>query len=160
MTQSFESKAKSGADTARDAYRKTQQQFQDALGDTHMPDAMRAFAEKNIAQTRELYERSKDALETVLESWEKTFDAAGQGAVALNRKVIDITQRNINSSFDLAKSLASAKTLTEAMELHAAYWQKQLGALSAQAEEMRSLSTKVTEDVAEPIKTQVARGAN
>jgi phasin len=160
MTESFEPKTRGGADKARDAYRKTQQQFQDALSDTHMPDAMRAFAEKNIAQTRELYERSKDALETVLESWEKTFDAAGQGAVALNRKVIDITQRNINSSFDLAKSLASAKTLTEAMELHAAYWQKQLGALSAQAEEMRSLSSKVTEDVAEPIKTHVSRGTN
>lgn len=160
MTESFEPKTRGGADKARDAYRKTQQQFQDALSDTHMPDAMRAFAEKNIAQTRELYERSKDALETVLESWEKTFDAAGQGAVALNRKVIDITQRNINSSFDLAKSLAGAKTLAEAMELHAAYWQKQLGALSAQAEEMRSLSSKVTEDVAEPIKTHVSRGTN
>ena len=144
MTQSFESKAKSGADAARDAYRKTQQQFQEVLSDTQMPEAMRALAEKNIAQTRELYERSKDALETVLESWEKTFDAAGQGAVALNRKVIDITQRNINSGFDLARSLAGAKNLSEAMELHAAYWQKQLGALSAQAEEMRSLSTKVT----------------
>jgi phasin len=160
MTESFEPKTRGGADKARDAYRKTQQQFQDVLSDTHMPDAMRAFAEKNIAQTREFYERSKDALETVLESWEKTFDAAGQGAVALNRKVIDITQRNINSGFDLAKSLAGAKTLAEAMELHAAYWQKQLGALSAQAEEMRSLSTKVTEDVAEPIKTQVSRGKN
>jgi hypothetical protein len=32
-----------------------------------------------------------------------------QGAVALNRKIIDIAQRNINSSFDLAKSLAGAK---------------------------------------------------
>ena len=160
MTQSFESKAKSGADAARDAYRKTQQHFQEALSDTQMPEAMRALAEKNIAQTRELYERSKDALETVLESWEKTFDAAGQGAVALNRKVIDITQRNINSGFDLARSLAGAKNLAEAMELQAAYWQKQLGALGAQAEEMRSLSTKVTEDVTEPIKTQVSRGTN
>jgi hypothetical protein len=149
MTESFEPKTRGGADKARDAYRKTQQQFQDVLSDTHMPEAMRAFAEKNIAQTRALYERSKDALETVLESWEKTFDAAGQGAVALNRK-----------GFDLAKSLAGAKTLAEAMELHAAYWQKQLSALSAQAEEMRSLSTKVTEDVAEPIKTQVSRGTS
>ena len=73
-----------------------------------MPEAVRVFAEKNIAQSREIYERSKDALESVLESWERTFDAAGQGAVALNRKVIDITQRNINSSFEFAKSLAGA----------------------------------------------------
>lgn len=62
---------------------------------------------------RETYERSKDALENVMQSWEKSFDAAGQGAVALNRKIIDIAQRNINSSFDLAKSLAGAKNLAE-----------------------------------------------
>src|SRR6516165_9445109 len=144
----------------RDSFRKTAPQFEEFARNTEVPQAMRDLAERNIAQMREAYERSKDALEGVLQSWERSFDAAGQGAVALNRKVIDITQRNINSGFDLAKSLAGAKTLAEAMELHAAYWQKQLGALSAQAEEMRSLSTKVTEDVAEPIKTQVSRGTN
>jgi hypothetical protein len=36
---------------------------------------------------------AKDALEAVFESWERSFDAAGQGAVALNRKVIDTAQR-------------------------------------------------------------------
>jgi phasin len=119
---------------------------------------MRALAEKNIAQTRELYERSKDALEAVVASWEKSFDAAGQGAAALNRKVIDITQRNINSGFEFAKSLAGAKNLAEAMELQATYWRKQLSTLGAQAEEVRTLSTQVTADVTEPIKAQVTRG--
>jgi phasin family protein len=78
--------------------------------------------------------------------------------VALNRKVIDITQRNINSGFDLAKSLAGAKNLAEAMELQASYWREQLGTLGAQAEEVRTLSTQVTADVTEPIKAQVKRG--
>lgn len=100
---------------------------------------MRDLAEKNIAQTREFYERSKDAFEAVLESWERSFGAAGQGAVALNRKVIDIAQRNINSGFDLGKSLVGAKNLAEAMELQAAHWRKQLDALTAQAEEVRKL---------------------
>jgi phasin len=122
-----------------------------------MPEAVRAFAEQNIAQTREFYDRSKDAFQAVLDSWEKTFDAAGQGAVALNRKMIDITQRNINSGFDFAKSLVGAKTVAEAMALHSSYWQKQLGTLKAQAEEMRDLSTRVTSDVAEPARAQVKR---
>ena len=86
------------------------------------------------------------------------MDAAGQGAVALNRKIIDIAQRNINSGFDLARNLAAAKNLAEAMELHAAYWKKQFGALQSQAEEMRTLSSKVTADAAEPIKAQMTRG--
>jgi phasin family protein len=101
---------------------------------------------------RETYERAKDALEAVFESWERSFDAAGHGAVALNRKVIDIAQRNINSSFDLAKGMASAKNLAEAMELQGAYWRKQLETLAAQAEEVRNLSTRVAADAAEPMK--------
>jgi phasin family protein len=71
--------------------------------------------------------------------------------------MIDITQRNINSGFDFAKSLVGAKTVAEAMALHSSYWQKQLGTLKAQAEEMRDLSTRVTSDVAEPARAQVKR---
>jgi hypothetical protein len=60
-----------------------------------------------VAQTRQLYERSKDAFDAILESWEKSFG----GTVALNRKIIDIAERNITSSFDLAVKLAGAKAL-------------------------------------------------
>ena len=102
---------------------------------------MRALAEKNVAQTREACEHSKDALEAALETLERSFDALGQGATALNHKVMDIAQRNINSGFDLAKGLAGAKTLAEGIELQAAYWRKQFDALAAQAEEVRALST-------------------
>jgi hypothetical protein len=40
----------------------------------------------------------------------------------------------------------------------ATFWRRQLSTLGAQAEEMRSLSTQVTTDVAAPIKAQVTRG--
>jgi phasin len=156
MTESTPVKA--AADQARAAYRKSTEDVEQFARDGQLPEAVRVFAEKNIAQTRELYDRSKDAFDKILESWEKTFDAAGQGAVALNRKVIDITQQNINSSFEFAKSLIGARTLAEAMALHSTYWQKQLGTLKAQADEMRALSTRVTADVAEPAKVQVKRG--
>ena len=115
---------------------------------------MRALAEKSVAQTRELYVHS---LEAVLESWESFLVAAGQGTVALNRKAIDIARRNINNGFGLAERLAGAKNLAEAMELQATYWRKQLGELSSQAGEMRTLSTKVTADLATPIKAQAMR---
>jgi hypothetical protein len=72
---------------------------------------MSGLTESGVAQTRELYERSKNAVQTMLESWHKSFGAAGQGAVAVNRKIFDIAERNISSSFDLAKDLAGAKNL-------------------------------------------------
>ena len=62
--------------------------------------------------------------------------------------MIDVAQRNINASFDLATGLAGAKNFADVMALHAAYWRKQVGNLSAQAEEVRALSTNHTAKVA------------
>ena len=87
----------------------------------------------------------------------RSFDALGQGTAALNRKIIEIAQWNISSGFDLAKSVATAKTLAEIVELRATYWRKQFSALAAQAEEVRTLYTKVAADMAAPIKAHVTR---
>ena len=130
-------------------------QFEGLTPDAAFPEAARAFAGKTVAQTREVYDRSQVALEATVDTMERSFDAAGQGVAALNRKISDIAQRNLNSGFDLAKNLAGAKNLAEMMELQGAYWRKQFGALAAQAEEVRALSTKVTANTAEPIKTHV-----
>ena len=82
--------------------------------------------------------------------------AEGQGHRPQDR--IGDLREGQGSGFDLAKRLAAAKNLAEAMELHATYWRNQISALQSQAEEMRTLSTKVTADAAEPIKTQMTRG--
>ena len=42
--------------------------------------------------------------------------------------------------------------------MQTAYWRKQVGELAALAGEIRTLTTKVTADVAAPIKAQVMRG--
>jgi hypothetical protein len=131
------------AEKARERYPKGNGQFEALTLDTAFPEAARAVAEKTVAQTREAHDRSQEALEAGLDAMEKSFDAVGQGAVALNRKIIDIARRNLNSSFDLAKSLAGAKNLAQVLELQGAYWRKQFGTLAAQAEEVRALSTKV-----------------
>ena len=120
--------------------------------DTAIPEALGAVAEKTAGQTREAYDRSKDALEASIATFERSFDAAGWGAAAFNRKIIDIARRNLNSSFDLATSLAGARNLAEIVELQAAYWRKQFSALTAQAEEVPALSTKVVADAGEPLK--------
>ena len=120
--------------------------------DTSVPEAVRAMAEKTVAQTREVYDSSKDALDASIATFERTFDAAGQGAAAFNRKIVDIAKRNVNSVFDLAKSLAGAKKLTDTVVLQAVYWRKQFEVLTAQAEEVSGLSTQLTATAAEPIK--------
>ena len=132
---------KLAAKTLRKTLRKTDTQFEQLRG-AQVPDTLQVLAEKNLAPTRDQYERSKNTLKAVLESWQKSFGAAGDGAVALNRKIVDITERNINTGFDLATGLVRAKNLAEVVELHAAYWRKLLGGLQTQAEEGRAASSR------------------
>jgi phasin len=137
------SNPQAAAEQARKNYREVTTQL-GLLGlSTAIPEGVRALAEKTVAQTRQVYDRSSDAFDASVATFEKSFDAAGQGAAAFNRKIIDISRRNLNSVFDLATSLAGAKDLADIVELQAAHWQKQLGALMSQAEEVRALSTKV-----------------
>lgn len=155
MTAPYNPRA--AADQARATYRAATAQLGQLGLDTTIPEDMRAVAVKTVAQSREAYDRSKDAFEASLTTFERSFDAAGQGAAAYNRKMIDIARRNVDTSFDLATSLVGAKTFADMLELQAAFWRKQLGVLTAQAEEVRALSTRVTADAPEPIKVRMAQ---
>jgi phasin len=145
------------AGESRETYHQTSGQSEAVTLDTVIPEAARELAEKTVAEAREAYERSKDTLEAALETVDRSYDALGQGAAALNRKIIEIAQRNISSGFDLAKSLATAKTLAEIVELRATYWRKQFSVLAAQAEEVRALYAKVADEMTAPIKEHVTR---
>lgn len=140
------------ADQARNAYRNVTAQLGLLALDTAIPEALGAVAKKTMGQTRGAYDRSKDALEASIATFERSFDAAGWGAAAFNHKIIDIARRNLNSGVDLANSLAGAKNLAEILQLQGAYWQKLCGNLTSQAEEVRALSTKVTADAGEHVK--------
>ena len=96
---------------------------------SQVPDSVRVLAESNVVQTRELYERSKSTVQAVLESWQKSFGAFAQGAVGLNRTLIDSAERNIDTAFDFATDVAGARNFAEVVELQAAYWRKVLGDL-------------------------------
>ena len=148
------------ADQARNAYRNVTAQLGLLALDTAIPEALGAVAEKTVGQTRDAYDRSKEALEASIATFERSFDAAGWGAAAFNHKIIVIAQRNLNSGFDLANSLAGAKNLAEIVELQAAYWRKMFITLTSQAEEVRALSTMVTAAAAEPIKAHVTNGTD
>jgi len=145
------------AEQARDAFRKAAKEFETLNIDTTVPESVRALAEKTVNQTREAYERGKEQLEEAIDALERSFDAAGQGATAFNRKLIDLAQRNLNSAFDFAKKLAGAKTLGEIVELQSAFIRSQFDVFASQASEIRALTTKIAADTTEPIKHQVTK---
>ncbi len=146
------------ADQTRAAYRRTTDQLGYLGLDTSVPEGVRALAEKSVERTREVYDFSLDAFDASVATFEQSFEAAGQNATAFNRKIVDIARRNLDASFDLATSLAGAKSLADIVKRQAAFWRKQFGVLTAQAEEVRALSTKMTADAAASNKSQIARG--
>ena len=135
-------KSRAAADQAREAYRNVTAQIVSSVSSPTIPEGVRALAEKTVAQSCQVYDHSSDAFDASVATFERTFDAAGQGAAAFNRKIIDISRRNLNFAFDLATSLAGAKNLAEIVELQRDHWQKQRGVLTSQAEEVRALSTR------------------
>ncbi|ODS04057.1 hypothetical protein AUC71_06190 [Methyloceanibacter marginalis] len=144
-------------DKAEETFKSAAREFEALKLDTTVPESVRALAEKTVNQTREAYERGKEALEESIDALERSFDAAGQGATAFNRKLIDIAQRNLNSGFDLAKSLAGAKNFAEIVELQSAFIRSQFDVFASQAGEIRALTTKIAADTSEPIKDQMSR---
>ncbi len=144
-------------DKASETFKAAMKEFEGLKLDTTVPESVRALAEKTVNQTRDAYERGKEALEESIDSLERSFDAAGQGATAFNRKLIDIAQRNLNSGFDLAKSLAGAKNLAEIVELQSSFIRSQFDVFASQASEIRALTTKIAADTSEPLKDQMSR---
>jgi hypothetical protein len=66
----------------------------------------------------------------------KFLEAATENAAALNRKIIEITQRNLNLGFEIAKSLArGGGNPSEIVRVQTSFWRKQFHALATQAEE-------------------------
>lgn len=125
--------------------------------DAAVPESIRAIAENSVNQTREAYERGKEALDGSIDALERSLDAAGQGASAFNHKLMEIAQRNLTSSFDLARSLASAKDVTEFVELQSTFIRNQFDAFTSQASEIQALTTKIAADTSEPLKSQMTK---
>jgi hypothetical protein len=128
-----------GAETIRESYRLIGAPFE-PFQSPQVPDSLRALTERNVAQARELYESSKNTVQAVFDSWQKSFGAAGQGAAALNQKVFDVAERNINSGFDFATDLAGARNFAEVLELQATYWRKILGEWQTQRKRSPALT--------------------
>jgi hypothetical protein len=99
------------AEQDRKAYRDVTAQLGLLGFDPAIPEGVRDLAEKTVAHTREACDRSMDAFDASVAAFETSFVAAGKGATMFNRKIIDIARRDVDSSFDLATSLAGAKRL-------------------------------------------------
>ena len=118
-----------------------------------VPAAFREAAEKGVAQAKEGWEKMKSATEEATEVLEESYTTAAKGTSEYGLKVIDAARTNTNAAFDFATEIATAKSLSELVELSTAHARKQFDTVSAQTKELTSLAQKVTADTVEPFKT-------
>ena len=121
------------------------------------PVVKRKAPEPPPAVKDETLEEPGRLLETAVDAFERTVKAAGQGTIAVNRKLIDFARANVSSGFDFAMSLASASNPVEIMQLQMSYWDEHLKVLASQAEELRALSADLVAKTSEPIRAQMRR---
>ncbi|MCX7320902.1 MAG: phasin [Hyphomicrobiales bacterium] len=123
----------------------------------HMPEQMRAFAEKGVNQAREGYAKLKDAAETHNSTMEAVFTTATKGAAEVSSTLIDIAKTNVNASFDFAQSLVGVKSPAQALELWSGFAKSQFEAFTGQSKQLAEISQKIAAETAEPIKAGASK---
>ena len=106
---------------------------------------------KEVAKEKPL-EPPAALLGNPLDTFERSFKAAGQAAVAVNQKLIDFARANVQSGFDFAMRLATASSPMQMMQLQVSYWDERMKVLARQAEELRVLSADLMAKTSEPIR--------
>jgi phasin len=127
------------------------------LPNMEMPQALREMAEKGVEQTRDAYAKAKVASDGAAEMLENTYEAAASRVTNYNRKLFEIVRLNTSAAFDYAHELLGAKSPSELIALSTAQMHKQFAILSAQNRQLCALAQEAATEVAEPIKTGVAK---
>jgi hypothetical protein len=110
-----------------------------------------------VKPEEKLSEPVEDAIESAVQTLEKSFEAAMPAALAVNQKLVDIAQTNMNAGLELARDLAGAKSPMEAMRLGMNYWHECVGVFGSQALELRTLAGEFMTTANEPIRAHMRR---
>jgi phasin len=118
---------------------------------------VRAIVEKGLVDTRAKYAQAKTVAEETSAAIEASLGAARSGVVAFNVKALDAVKAGANAQFDFFKSLASAKSPSELVTLHAEFARSRFEEASARSKELAELARKVADETVAPIKAHVAK---
>jgi hypothetical protein len=81
----------------------------------------------------------------------QTYSAASQGAKDFNIHLIEITQKNMNAAFDLARQLASVKTPSEFIELSSAHVRKKFEVFAEQTQQLTTSAQKMSDQASQQL---------
>ena len=116
-------------------------------------DQFRAFAEKGVEQTKEVYAKLKSGAEEAQKTLEDTFETARTAQTDLAMKWIATMRANTEANFAHMEALLGVKSVSELVELQTAFLRKRVEMAVEQAKDMQTATTKAVEDLSKPVKT-------
>jgi phasin len=125
-----------------------------------MPAVYQQLTQKSVDQAKQGCERLKIAVHETTEVFGNAYSTAIKDASEYNLKVIAVAGANFNAALDYATALLGAKSLSDILDLTRTSAGKQLEAFAAQGRELSALTQKLAADLAEPLKTGVAKALN
>ena len=121
------------------------------------------FAEAGQTAFKEGFERSTAALGEISEYGKGNLDAviasltaATQGAEAINSNVVAFTKKSMEDSIEAAKSLATAKSVQEAIELQTDYAKSALDSYLSEVTKAADLFAATLKDAWKPLNDRAA----
>lgn len=115
-------------------------------------DQFRAFAEKGVEQSKEVYAKVKASAEETQKALESTFETARAAGSELSLKTIAALRANSEAGFAHLESLFTARSLSEVVELQTAYFRRTFETTVEQARDFQAVASKAAEDVTKPVK--------
>ena len=118
---------------------------------------VRTLVEKGIVETRARYTQAKSVAEETSAAVEASFGATRDGVIAFNVKTIEAIKADADANFELFKSLAAAKSVSEVVTLQTEFARKRFEEASSRSKELAELARKVADQAVAPIKAHVAK---
>jgi phasin len=115
-------------------------------------DQFRAFAEKGVEQSKEVYAKVKAGAEDAQKALESTFETAKSLGNELSLKSIAALRANSEAGFTHLESLMSARSLSDVIELQTSFFRQRFETSIEQAKEMQAIASKAAEEVSRPMK--------
>lgn len=115
-------------------------------------DQFRAFAEKGVEQSKEVYAKMKTGAEEAQKAMETTFETAKSAGSDFSMKSIAVARTNAEAGFAHLEALVAARTLSELIELQTSFVRKSVEMAVEQAKDLQAASTKASEEMSKPFK--------
>ena len=119
-------------------------------GAFEVPREMRNLAEQSVEQARKAFDSFIAAAQKAASNIEGQTSAAQASAQDMRQKAMEFAEQNVATSFDFAQKLVRAKDIEEVTKLQAEFVQRQMSALTEQAQELGNTATRAATAAARP----------